>query len=53
MFETLLASTTTAKKPKRWLFENEREMNIKILNLVDNDHEEESLKHVLALLYAN
>ncbi len=28
-------------------------MNIKILNLAENDHEKESLKHVLALLYAN
>lgn len=53
MFESLLASNTTARKPKRWLHENECEINIKILNLVDNDHMEESLKHVLALLYAN
>ena len=28
-------------------------MNIKILNLAENDHEKESLKHVIALLYAN
>ena len=42
-----------SKKPKKWLYENEKEMNIKILNLIDNEHDEESLKHVLALLYAN
>jgi hypothetical protein len=41
------------KKPKKWLNENEKEMNIKVLNLIDNEHDEESLKHVLALLYAN
>jgi hypothetical protein len=28
-------------------------MNIKILNLVENEHEEDSLKHVLALLCSN
>jgi hypothetical protein len=52
MFEQVLAMNIS-KKPKRWLNENEKEMNIKILNLVDNDHDEESLKHILALLYAN
>jgi Leucine Rich repeat len=53
MYLTLMPSTTTAKKPNGWLSDNEKEMNIKILNLAENEHEKESLKHVLALLYAN
>ena len=52
MFEQIIAMNI-GRRPKKWLHENEVEMKIKILNLIDNDHNEESLKHVLALLYAN
>ena len=53
MHESRIASNTEAKKPKKWLYKGEAEMNIKMLHLAENDHKEESLKHVLALLHAN
>jgi hypothetical protein len=44
-----------SKNKDKWLKneENEKEMNIKFLNLEKNGHSKESLKHVLALLHAN